>query len=56
MISSHEFRKSEKKLRERGITHIEVLIKEMISELRFEEVRVNQGKDEDRTGMKRKKY
>lgn len=37
MMSSYEFRKSEEKLRERGITHIEVLIEE-ISELRFEEV------------------
>lgn len=55
MISSYEFRKSEEKLRERGITHIEVLIEEIIS-LRFEEVRVSQGKGEDRTGMKRKKY
>lgn len=55
-MSSYEFRKSEEKLRERGITHIEVLIEEIISELRFEEVRVSQGKGEDRTGMTRKKY
>ena len=55
-MSSYEFRKSEEKLRERGIIHTEVLIEEIISELRYEEVRVSQGKGEDRIGMKRKKY